>query len=96
MSRNTRRQYVIAYDVTDDSRRTRLASLLLDYGDRVQKSVFEADLNATEMQEMIEQAAKYIAAGDSLRIYPLCQSCLANIRSIGRKETERPGSLRVV
>lgn len=40
MSADQARQYVIAYDVTDDRRRTRLAKQLEAVGDRVQYSVF--------------------------------------------------------
>ena len=39
-------RYIIAYDVTEDSSRTKLADLLLDHGVRIQKSVFEADLSS--------------------------------------------------
>jgi CRISPR-associated protein Cas2 len=38
------RRYLIAYDVPDDKRRTRLAKKLQTYGDRVQYSVFVADV----------------------------------------------------
>lgn len=34
------RTYLIAYDITDDRRRNRLAQVLSSYGDRVQLSVF--------------------------------------------------------
>lgn len=58
MSHQRMRRYLIAYDIPDDKRRTRLAKLLERYGDRVQYSVFvvessparflrlRADLNA--------------------------------------------------
>jgi len=38
------RRYLIAYDVPDDKRRTKLAKRLLSYGDRIQYSVFVSDL----------------------------------------------------
>ncbi|MBW1990880.1 MAG: CRISPR-associated endonuclease Cas2, partial [Deltaproteobacteria bacterium] len=37
--------WVVSYDIVDDRRRLRLAKLLTDYGHRVQKSVFECDLD---------------------------------------------------
>ncbi|WJZ03453.1 CRISPR-associated endonuclease Cas2 [Corynebacterium freiburgense] len=43
MRRNDVRRTLIAYDVPDDRRRTRLAKKLLSYGDRIQYSVFVVD-----------------------------------------------------
>ncbi len=40
-----RLEYIIAYDLTDDRRRERLARTLLDYGERIQHSVFAVHLD---------------------------------------------------
>jgi CRISPR-associated protein Cas2 len=96
MARTKRTHYVIAYDVADDGKRQKLANLLLDYGDRVQKSVFEADLTRSEMKEILEKASKYLAAEDSLRLYPLCQECQAEVRMQGRILPAPPPSGRIV
>ncbi len=37
------RRYLVAYDISDDRRRTRIAKCLEGYGDRVQYSVFVVD-----------------------------------------------------
>ena len=42
--------YLIAYDISIDARRTKLAELLEGFGQRVQRSVFECDLNEREYQ----------------------------------------------
>ena len=84
MPRHIRTRFIIAYDVTDDANRTRLSKLLLDYGERVQKSVFEADLDAEEVKEIVKQAANYMAQGDSLRLYPQCKTCAGRVQSLGR------------
>lgn len=78
-----RRCYLLAYDITDDARRARMATLLLDHGDRVQKSVFEAELSAAELEEILRGAAKLIHGEDSLRVYPLCASCAGEVRAVG-------------
>lgn len=44
-----RRRYVVSYDIADDKRRTQVFRLLLGYGDRIQFSVFLADLNSREL-----------------------------------------------
>ena len=87
---------VIAYDVTDNSHRTKLAQLLLGYGDRVQKSVFEARLSASEVREVLKAAAKHIDKGDSLRIYPLCKTCHNAVSVVGRPGPDLDEELQIV
>jgi CRISPR/Cas system-associated endoribonuclease Cas2 len=51
-------QYVICYDIADDRRRNRIATALLDFGQRVQESVFVAHLDeelAARMKERVER-----------------------------------------
>jgi len=83
----TRRRYLIAYDIENDKNRQRLASLLLDYGDRMQLSVFEADLDDRDLQKIAHFASEVIRAdNDSVRIYPLCRSCRSGVLLHGRKD----------
>lgn len=89
-------RYVIAYDVSEDKSRTRLAEVLLDYGERVQKSVFEADLKREEVQEILKRVSKLIASGDSLRFYPVCENCSRGIVVEGRSSVELHVSYRIV
>ncbi len=68
---------VICYDCTDDRRRLRLSKILLDYGYRVQYSVFEADVNKTLFGEMLSRIESVIdTSEDSVRIYHICSGCL--------------------
>lgn len=78
---------VIAYDVTDTPRRTRLAKRLKDFLDRVQKSVFEGELDEDKLQALERRVATLLNEGeDSLRIYPLCAACKQRIRVFGQGE----------
>ena len=43
---------IIAYDVKEDLRREKFANLLKRVGMRVQYSVFECDLNKSELREL--------------------------------------------
>ena len=52
-----RRFTIVSYDISDDRRRARVAKLLLDYGDRVQYSVFCCQVNALERVKL-ESALK--------------------------------------
>ncbi|GIV97921.1 MAG: hypothetical protein KatS3mg057_2578 [Herpetosiphonaceae bacterium] len=80
--------YIIAYDISSDRRRTRVHKLLCGYGDWTQYSLFECWLTRQQQIELKAKLKKLLQAGDSLRFYPLCKSC------VGRVETE--GSPRPV
>lgn len=80
-----RRLHVISYDIAKDSARTRMAKILLDYGDRVQCSVFEAQLDAKDVERILRRARRLVAEGDSLRIYALCAACSEKVQSLGRE-----------
>jgi CRISPR-associated protein Cas2 len=77
-------RYVVAYDVSDDARRTRLANLLETYGERVQFSVFECDLDRRELAQVIA-AVEHLAwpGTDRVRFYRLCGACAREVESIG-------------
>ncbi len=45
----SRHRFLLTYDITDDKRRTKVHRALLDVGDRVQYSVFVADLTEREL-----------------------------------------------
>jgi CRISPR-associated protein Cas2 len=82
--------HVIAYDITIDGKRVKLAKMLLDYGDRVQNSVFEADIEAREVSLILKRASDLVDVGDSLRIYPICKTCVQRAILIGRQSPEVP------
>ena len=78
---------VVSYDVPDDKRRLRLAKLLLDYGKRVQYSVFECDLTPAQMDAMLERVQAIVdAEADSVRVYRLCASCEKSVVIVGKGE----------
>jgi CRISPR-associated protein Cas2 len=69
-------QYVVCYDITDDRRRSRIASLLLDFGVRVQESVFVAHLDDDLFERMRERITQVIDGDwDKLHVFALCAAC---------------------
>ena len=44
---------IVAYDVKEDNRRARIAAVLSAYGFRLQKSVFECQLDAESRPEVL-------------------------------------------
>ncbi len=78
--------YIVSYDISDDRKRTRVAKILLDYGTRVQYSVFECNLDNNLLKKMTARVAKFVSEDDSLRIYTLCAKCKATVKVFGRGE----------
>lgn len=60
----SRRFYMVSYDISDDKRRTRIARALLDYGDRVQYSVFCCQLSDRERVLMKERLKEWLLQTD--------------------------------
>ncbi len=75
--------HIISYDISDNKRRGKIASLLLDWGERVQLSVFEAELKGRDIEELQQAIKKILVAEDSLRIYPVCAGCCGKMISMG-------------
>ena len=64
------RFFVVAYDITDDGRRVKVANLLKSYGERVQLSVFECWLTVAEFKLLKQRLGERIdLASDSVRFY---------------------------
>ena len=84
--------YAICYDISDDHRRLKIAKLLEDFGERVQYSVFEANLEREQLDRLRSKAMSILdPEEDFLRIYPLCAGCMRRIEVIGQgKVTEDP------
>ena len=82
--------YLVSYDIPDDKRRTKLAKSIKDFGNRVQYSVFECNLDGALLDEMISRIEEIVdPAEDSVRIYTLCAACERIIRIIGTGEVTK-------
>jgi len=76
--------YVVCYDIADDRRRERLAGALLDYGSRIQESVFAAHLDEELYERMMGRIGKIIdAASDRVHVIRLCKACEDAVVALG-------------
>jgi CRISPR-associated protein Cas2 len=88
---------VVSYDIPDDRRRTRLSDTLLDFGQRIQYSVFECILDDAKMQEMRDRIRKVVKADeDGVRVYRLCGQCRDNVEVIGNGELTQDPDVYIV
>ncbi len=76
--------YVIAYDISDDRRRTKIHQVLLGFGKWTQYSLFECFLSRKELVLLRSKlAAHLVEQQDSIRFYPLCANCVSKVETVG-------------
>ena len=74
----------------DNKRRSKVAQILEGFGYRVQKSVFECEVNVEQFKKMKQRVLKEIdKEGDSVRYYILCSNCLNKIQICGLGKVAR-------
>ena len=89
--------YVLAYDLANDRRRQKIARLMEATGSRVQGSVFEAYLTASELELRVKKSGKImVLKEDSLRVYVLCADCRAKVWALGLGKVTPPPGVMVV
>jgi CRISPR-associated protein Cas2 len=83
--------YVVCFDISDDALRRRIAQVLLGYGDRVQRSVFEVSVrDRSQLDALRVKLAELVDPGDQdVRLYRLCARCR---EASGTLSGERVGS----
>jgi CRISPR-associated protein Cas2 len=81
--------YVVSYDIPDDRKRDRVSKTLLDFGTRVQYSVFECILDNKLLEKMTAKLSRIISDEDSVRIYALCAKCEGVARVLGKGEVTK-------
>lgn len=81
--------YVVAYDIPDDKRRTKVHSLLKGFGQWTELSLFECFLTKKELLLMQARLHQHLNADtDRVRIYTICESCLDKIETVGIPEAK--------
>jgi CRISPR-associated protein Cas2 len=76
--------FVVAYDMPDNRRRTRLLKKLEGFGVHTQFSVFECELDDGELTDMLTAIYKIIEPKeDTVKVYRLCRDCVRAVRVIG-------------
>lgn len=79
--------YTVSYDLPDDKRRTKLAKLLINYGQRVQYSVFECYLDDERLSRLRGKINRILdEKEDQVRIYRICAACQKRLEVHGLGE----------
>ncbi len=83
--------FVIAYDIPHDRRRTKVHRLLCGYGAWTQYSLFECWLTRRQLIELRAGLARLLDPdSDSVRLYPLCRSCVGRVETVGSARPSEP------
>jgi CRISPR-associated protein Cas2 len=89
--------YVVSYDIPDDKRRLQVAKALLDFGTRVQYSVFECVMEESSTVELTNRLQKILVAEeDKIRIYGLCAKCEGAITVLGSGEVTKDADIYIL
>ena len=76
---------IVAYDIAEPRRLNKVAKVIKDYGLRVQKSIFEVQVDSrifAEMKARIEEEIEQSA--DGVKYFPLCEKCAGTVEIIGQ------------
>jgi len=88
---------LIAYDISNDRRRTKLHDILLTYGTPVQYSVFECLLKPREIEKMKKAVRRAIRPKtDQVRFYYLCKACVSRTEVTSGVEVLQPDESAVI
>lgn len=76
---------LVCFDIVEDRARNRVAKILKEYGQRVQKSVFEcSELNEEKFLRLKKRLEDCIdSAEDTVRYYFICRDCLQKVELTG-------------
>jgi CRISPR-associated protein Cas2 len=76
---------IVAYDIADVKRLAKVARVVKDYGLRVQKSIFELEINIQSFLEMKARVENEIVPEeDGVKYFPLCEKCAGTLEIIGQ------------
>lgn len=92
---------LVSYDISDDRIRRQVTKVCEAHGQRVQRSVFECELTAGQLEalrERLDTARK--GAGmkfeDSIRFYLLCEGCAAKVSVLGYSPVTAANAQQIV
>ncbi|WP_287129090.1 CRISPR-associated endonuclease Cas2 [Candidatus Cyanaurora vandensis] len=76
---------IIAYDISNDRRRTRIHKTLKSYGTWTQFSLFECRLTEQDYIRLRQRLAKLLdPETDAVRFYFVCASCEKKVELLGK------------
>ncbi len=82
--------HLVCYDISNDAARDRMAKTLLDFGTRIQESVFECPLNEELFERMLARLERVaLDDEDRVRVYRICGLCVERVQIYGPGDVTR-------
>ena len=76
--------YLVAYDIPNDRRRTKVHQILCGFGQWTQYSIFECFLSDREMVSLRGRLDEVLdSQEDNVRFYHICRPCQQKAETIG-------------
>ena len=82
--------HLIAYDISDGKRLRKVDRLCEDYGIRVEKSIFECELDNNQFYELWSKLELLVCGSDSIIDYPIGLLDRKKIRTLGGAKRYEP------
>jgi CRISPR-associated protein Cas2 len=90
--------FLVCFDISDNKKRRQAVKVLMTYGVRVQKSVFEcpnlSDRQLAKMKTRLDEIIDHIT--DTCRFYALCRDCLRKTEYSGTGDPPNDDVFRVI
>ena len=78
-------RWIICYDIADNRRRACISKYLEGWGRRIQKSIFECELNPAELRKVMERIDKDLDPDEDRCVaFRQCEGCTEAKLSIGK------------
>ena len=88
---------LVSYDIVKDTTRSKVMRFLKNFGERVQLSVFECDLDGDMYRKMKRGVEALIDKdADRVRYYRLCRECLGRVVVSGWGESPGESSFELI
>jgi CRISPR-associated protein Cas2 len=78
---------IVAYDISDNRVRNRLARFLQSYGVRVQKSVFAVEVERHAFKRFLRELGKVAGDEGEVAVFRLCRGCQRSALQLGATRT---------
>lgn len=79
-----KQNFLVCYDISCNSRRSKLARRLEACGERVQYSVFHVRMEGVKFEKLQRTLVQLMDEDDELLFIPICKSCFAKAVRAGQ------------
>lgn len=94
--RASKKLFIVAFDISSSRKRRIAVSLLLKFGKRINKSVFECMVTDSQYRMVAGRLRVLCDKCDSIVIIPLCINCFSKIETFPKGREDKPETLLIL